>query len=113
MKYLSATEILNLVDCNVKEVEVPEWDGAVFVRSMSLKERFVFEEKGNTTDVRMLLLALTLCDKEGNLLFTTDQITQLENKDALVMFRLFQEACKVNGILVNEDLEKKLEKTTA
>ena len=104
---LSKESILNIADITTQEVVVPEWNGSVFVRSMSGAERDAFEaelveaKKGagtNLNNVRAKLAVRVVCDKGGTRLFTDADAEQLGRKSAAALDRIFTVAQKLSGI---------------
>ena len=73
---LTKEQILGVKDLIIREVEMPEWGGSVYVRGLTGSERDAFEasvieQRGKTNRVNMInvrakLLVLTICDKDGN-----------------------------------------------
>lgn len=113
---LNKEQILNADDLELAKVPVPEWakDEFVWVRGMTGTDRDAFEtrcakakEMKNFENVRAELLVYSITDEKGNRLFTKDDISALNKKNAKVIDRLVEEAKKVSGISDDlEDLEK-------
>lgn len=102
-KVLTADEIFKANDRKVEPVEVPEWGGTVFVRSMSSAERDAFEDastgpddKTNLKLYRARLVAATACGPDGQLMFTPSQASALGAKAAAAVVRLFAAAQRLN-----------------
>jgi len=101
---LTRDQILTADDAGLLEVHVPEWNGNVFIRVMSVGERDSFENEYSLNKHRGLenfrtkLLQRVLCDERGELLFTVDEIPKLAKKSARVMSLLFNKATKHNGM---------------
>jgi len=110
---LTREQILQADDRKVVPVNTPEWGGQVFVRSMTADERDEYEQdraeaKGDDADknlkgVRASLVARTLCDEQGDLLFTEDDVAALGKKSAKAMSRVFNAAAKLN-LLTDSDI---------
>jgi hypothetical protein len=104
MTVLTAEQILAAQDAGLLKVAVPEWNGEVYVRVMSVGERDSYERmwlgKRDTgiENFRTEYLARVLCDEKGALLFTRDQVGALANKNGAVMSRLFDAAMKHNNM---------------
>lgn len=99
MSCLSASDILSANDVKVQAVEVPEWGGTVYVKTLRGTDRDAFEEslsKEKDKPFRCRFLVMTLCDDKGNLLFKPDQIAALGEKSSLVLNRVFDKAWEVN-----------------
>ena len=92
----------------VQAVPVPELNGRVHVREMTVGERDEYEarvvdarqgEDEPSGLVRAALLVRVLCNADGQCLFAADQTEQLaETLGARVGDRLFEVACRLNGI---------------
>jgi hypothetical protein len=103
MAVLTRDQILQAVDLGRELVSVPEWGGEVYVRVMTLGERLRWED-APTGDASVLLLAMTLCDDKGELLFTAADLEALRKKSIAATMRLLRVARRLNG-LSKEDLE--------
>jgi hypothetical protein len=108
-KILSKNDIFEAVDLKTEAVEVPEWDGAVIVRTMTGTERDAYEAglmkangdgsyKVDTTNMRAKLVAYTAVDEAGALLFDKGDIASLAAKNAGAIERLFIVAQRLNGL---------------
>ncbi len=113
-RILSAEDILGVDDKRIKEVEVPEWGGSIFIRTFAGFERDLFtksildKKTGNPTELgnfRAKTLALGICDQGGNRIFTNSQIEALGKKNSAVIERLFMEINKLNGLTPEEVVE--------
>lgn len=115
MGVLTAVEILGKEDLPRELIEIPEWGGAVYVRTFSGAERDSYEEwilKNRGSDgelksyrnARALLVVLTACDENGALLFTADQVDALGKKSAAALDRIFEVAQRLNK-LRKQDIE--------
>lgn len=114
-KRLSRDEILGAIDSRLVKVDVPEWGGHVFVRSMTGLERDTFEgetallRKNDPSKkvpaIRARLLARVMVDEEGKRLFTDTDIPNLANKSAKALDRLFAVAESLSGMTM-ADLEE-------
>ena len=105
--------ILACQDLETEAVEVAEWCDTVYVRTMTGKERDHFEqtvadqregERFDVRGVRALLVALTLCDENGEGLFTADDVDALNAKSAAALDTLFDVSRRLNH-LRPEDVE--------
>ena len=113
MNILSKDAILAADDLPRETVNVPEWGGEVLVRTMSGTDRDAFEaslleKDGRMENVRARLVALTLCDLQGDRLFDDSEIAALGRKSARALDRVFSVAQRLNGIGVEQvDAAKK------
>lgn len=95
-------------DIKSEKVHVPEWKTDVYMKVLTGTERDTFE--AGYTDQRMQnfrvrFLVLTLCDQNGERLFSDDQINLLGKRSAVVIGRLFEQAWKLN-MLSQEALDE-------
>jgi len=101
---LSKEQILAADDMGLKEVEVPEWGGNVFVRVMTVGERDSYENEWivnknkGVENFRSKFLQRVLCDEKGELLFTASEIDLLAKKSARVITRIWEAAMKHNAL---------------
>jgi len=110
---LSRDAILSADDLPRQEVDVPEWGGTVFVRSMSGLERDTFEtsltngkdKSVNLKNIRARLVCLTAVDDNGERLFADGDEDALGKKSAAALDRIFTVAQKLNG-LNSSDVEE-------
>ena len=82
MNILSKDAILAADDLPRETVIIPEWGGEVLVRTMSGTDRDAFEaslleKDGRMENVRARLVALTLCDPQGDRLFDDSEIAEI------------------------------------
>jgi hypothetical protein len=115
MAALTRDAILKVDDLPKERVEVPEWGGYVFVKTLTGAERDAFEQscvdvksKGrsvNLQNLRARLLALSLCDDAGSRLFTVVDVEALGAKSGKALDRLFAVAQKLSG-LGEKDVEE-------
>ncbi len=103
--------ILGLVDRTPEPFPVPEWGVTVWLRPMSSLEREKWESQlraarqGKITSAqpRELLAVLTICDQEGNRLFTLEDIPALAEKSGAALERIGMRAATIN-MLREEDI---------
>lgn len=109
MSLLAKEDILAVSDLKTQDVEVPEWGGTVRVRMMSGTDRDAFESsmvtidaegkrKPDLKDMKAKLVALTLVDEAGNLMFGAAEVGHLAAKSAAALERVFTVAARLNGI---------------
>ena len=116
MSALKRDDILNVKDIVIEMIPVPEWGGDVYVKGMSGIERDAFEAaivetrgkktKVNMSNVRAKLAAQTICDENGERLFTDADIKELGKKSASALQRVFEVAQRLSGI--GDDAVKEL-----
>ena len=101
---LSKEQILAADDMGLKEVDVPEWGGSVFLRVMTVGERDSYEndwminKSKGVENFRSKFLQRVLCDEKGELLFTASEIDLLAKKSARVITRIWEAAMKHNAL---------------
>lgn len=109
MKVLSREELLERGKKLRKElVELPELGGAVYVRELAGWERDAYEaslmqQVGNTyvmklKNARARLAALSICDENGNRLFSERDVQELGKISAAALDRIFDAASKLSRI---------------
>lgn len=114
-KVLSRDEILSVQDMTLECVDVPEWGGSVYVKSLTGAERDAFEasmisidgsgkRKMTLANTRAKLVAKTLCNEEGKRLFSDADIEHLTKKSAAALQRVFEVAQRLSG-LTSKDVE--------
>ena len=121
MSLLSKTAILAAQDLQTEDVEVPEWGGAVRVRSFTGRERDAFEasmvrgdgrdRRVDLTNMRARLVGLTVIDESGQRLFTDEEADLLGAKSGAALDRVFAIAQKLNG-LSGADVEELSKKSS-
>jgi len=107
--FLGKDAILGAEDLKRERVEVPEWNGAVYVGTMTAAERDAFEasmvtekEEGkpqrNMDNFRAKLVASTILNANGKRMFTLEEARELGKKSASAINRIFQVAARLNGV---------------
>lgn len=112
MKILDKQSILEADDLPTESVEVPEWGGAVRVRTMTGAERDAWEQSvftgdndnPNLTNGRARLVAMCAIDAEGKRLFTEADAVKLGAKSARALDRVATVAQRLNR-LTDGDVE--------
>lgn len=106
---LTREEILGINDVQLEKMVIPEWgNGTIWVRSMTGETRAHVEasqikQKGKDTNVNIISLRErvcvgTICDENGDLLFTQADIRELSKKNAAVLDRIVTVAYRLSGI---------------
>lgn len=109
---LTAADILGANDRKVVIVPVPEWGGAVYVRSLSTDEALNLEQTmrplEERRDIMACQLAAFLCDEEGTVLFASHQeALPVLNRAPSVLRRVVAAGMTVNGMGSLEDAKEK------
>lgn len=112
MNVLTKNAILSQSDREIEMVEVPEWCGVVFVRSLSGEERDQFEAsiierngrdvRTNLRNLRARLVVLAACDESGNPIFSPGDADALGAKSAAALDRIFSVAQRLSGLREND-----------
>lgn len=112
MNVLTKNAILSQSDREIELVEVPEWGGVVFVRSLSGEERDQFEAsiierngrdvRTNLRNLRARLVVLAACDESGAPIFTPGDAAALGAKSAAALDRIFSVAQRLSGLREND-----------
>jgi hypothetical protein len=95
-------------------IDVPEWKGAVRVRSLSAKERDDFEEstwveekdrsgkvlsrRQSFKNARAKLIAQAVVDANGNPIFGADDIRKLGDKNTVALQRVFDRVLALSSM---------------
>jgi len=108
MAFLSKADILAASDLLSESVHVPEWGGEVLVRGLTGAQRDEFEAsvvvgKGSNRDVniknlRAKLVALSVVDETGALVFSDADVKALGDKSAVALQRVFEVAQRLSGL---------------
>ena len=128
---LTRDMILKAEDAKLERVEVPEWGGAVYVRTMTAADRDVWElqtgehrqamvdEHGEDAPAHVLMqnlraryVVFCACDASGAPLFTADDVEALGAKASGPVSRIFQVAKDLNG-LGDDDVDELAGKSEA
>ena len=108
MSELTREQILKSDDLPLEKVDVPEWGGSVYMRTLTGKQRDEFEQlafdrqKKKNLDIRgckVKLVAMCLCDKDGKVLFGgRDDESKLIEKSGAALQRLSEVAQRLSGM---------------
>ncbi len=102
----------------LKEVDVPEWGGAVFIRPLTIHEQAKLADLGTTYEkssvvdrmknCTLRLVQWSVCDEQGNPLFEAGDLEPLMSKAASAFLRLQDAILALSGL--TEESRKELEK---
>ncbi len=104
---LTRDAILGAQDLPVLSIPIPEWGGEVYIRTMTGGERDQFEagwKRNPTDDIRARLAVATLCQEDGQLLFTAADVPALSAKSSKALDRIFAASTAHSG-LTDKDVE--------
>lgn len=109
---LTRDDILKSKDLETVKVHVPAWGGDVLVSVMSGYDRDNFEASligkhggTNMVNIRAKLVAATIVDEKGKLLFSEKDVVALGKKSAAALSVVFDAAQKINKIS-DDDVEE-------
>lgn len=109
-KILGRDAVLGARDIKTEEVYVPEWGGYVRVRALSGEDRDRFERATITrlvpgamptldlSNVRARIVAATVVDEDGNLIFSDNDVVALGKKSAAALERVAKVAQRISGM---------------
>ncbi|MDP9301843.1 MAG: hypothetical protein M3P43_13275 [Actinomycetota bacterium] len=116
-RFLTREDILAVSDITTEILEVEDWGGAVRIRGLTGNERDNYEQsiitmRGNKVlpkfvGARARLVARSVVDESGKLLFSEDDVAALGRKSAAALERVYAAARKLSG-LTEEDVEELL-----
>ena len=117
MSHLTREQILT-ASPKLKEVDVPEWGGSVFIRPLTIHEQAKLadlgtkHEKSSVVDrmknCTLRLMQWSVCDDRGNPLFEAGDLEPLMSKAASAFLRLQDAILALSGL--TEESRKELEK---
>jgi hypothetical protein len=101
---LTKEEILSKADLKRVVVKVPEWGDAVTIQEMSARLRVQFETTLDENDplLREKLVAMSVIDQDGSLMFTLDEAAQLAEKNYKAIKRISDAVLKLSRIRAAE-----------
>jgi hypothetical protein len=94
---LTKEEILSITDKALKEIEIPEWGGSVFIRGMTLEDMEYYQNLGNDSESLEKMIIRFVCDEQGNLLFAEADIPALKQKCIQTFKRIINEIKAFNS----------------
>ena len=111
-RVLTKDDIFGADDLQREEVFVPEWNGHLFVRTLTGNERDSLEAsvegptgKRDLKAFRTRLLTMAIVDEEGLNLFTEKDVGKLGKKSARAINRVFTKALAMSAMRA-EDMEE-------
>lgn len=89
-----------------QEIQIPEWEGSVWVRSLTVGERDQIDSefnaarsKGRTPDnLRARMIIKGCCDEAGQPLFTEADLQEINKLPATTLEKIFDSILKINRI---------------
>jgi len=105
-----AETILGLDDIRLEPIDIPEWDGDFFMKTLTGGQRDQFEVlcNGSRKNMRSTLACWSLCDIDGKRIFKDSQASLLSCKSGVTLDRILKAAIAINGLDDDElgDIEK-------
>ncbi len=114
---LNAQQILSVDDAIIEVHQVPQWGGAVYVKSITAAQRGQIEaeaahykeSKGKNSsfaeEFTVHMAFLGMCDEAGNRLFTTkEQLAELKKRNAAAIAGVAAHVQRLSGFS-KEDIE--------
>lgn len=112
---LSREAILAADDLKTETVPVPEWGGSVTVRGLSVRALVKWQAKfgfgleedgqGSREDIAPSLVALSVIDEAGGLMFSEDDVEALGAKSPSSIQTVFDACLRVNGLAPGADAD--------
>ena len=100
---LTKEQILSITDKAVKEIEIPEWNGSVFIRGMTIEDVEYCQSLKDDPKTLEKMIVRFVSDAEGNLLFTAKDIPAMKKKSIQAFRRIVNEIKAFNSL---DDAEK-------
>lgn len=100
-RYLTAEAILSADDFIFADVECPEWDGDVRVRSLSGGQRSIITQRlkdGDNENLEELLCVMCMVDEDGNRIFSNKDVDALRKKSNAPISRIAKKIMEISGI---------------
>lgn len=114
MSYLSASDLLKPLETEYRDVQIPELNGKVRIRSMTAREKSQFERsfqsakgkplESRKAEIRERMIVAACVDESGNPLFTAENVEQLGRQNVRVIDRIVAEIHDLWGS-TDEDVE--------
>lgn len=112
---LTADAIFDADDRVIERVDVPEWNGYVYIMTMTGEDRDSFEQlmvdmrsgerRERFANLRAELLARCICTAKGERIFKLKDAARLGQKSARALERCYSAACRLNALSA-EDVEE-------
>ncbi len=105
-KNLTVADLLGIEDTSIVKLPIPEWNGNVFIKSLSAHERSeiedlfmgVMQKNSGSGKFRRELIRRTLVTEDGTRMVEDEAMANhLMKKNANAVERIFDKACEVNG----------------
>lgn len=110
-KLLTRKDVLSKNRLKMELVEVPEWEGDVYIRELSQGQLLEYNEHlhkiseknpeitpSASLELMALLVFYSVCDEQGNPLFAEDDVKDLANSNLNVLLTLSTKIMKLSGV---------------
>ena len=110
MPLLNRQTILDAMDLQTMDIDVPEWGGSVRIRSFTGADRDAFMSRMNSTTDRVtgtsaFLVSLSVVDEAGNRQFMESDLTTINGKAGTAVGVLADAIMKLNKLGPQADAE--------
>lgn len=95
---LTRDQILSITDKALKEIEVPEWGGSVFIRGMTIEDMEYCQKLDEDNQSLERMIVRFVSDDQGNALFTEDDIPAMKKKSIQAFKRIVTEIKNFNSL---------------
>lgn len=120
MAALTKAEIDGCKDGDPKKMEVPEWGGHIYIRTLGLRDWRAFQKRIAAADenideleaLQYELAAMSICDEQGEPLYTKEDAESLSNRNGLALQRVIDTALAANGVS-DDDVEDEVKNSEA
>lgn len=106
---LTKEQILNSDDIETETLTIEKWGGQVKIAALSGFNRDKFESSiigkngaSNLVNIRAKLVAASIVDEKGDLMFTDSDVMKLSKKSSIALDELFTAAQRLNKITDSE-----------
>ena len=109
---LDRDSILQANDIEIEELEISEWGGTIYIKSLTGKERDKIEQStmqdgdaSNFADFRARFAVAVVCDVDGTRLFKDNDIQLLTGKSATSLQKILDAGMRLSH-MTDEDVEE-------
>jgi hypothetical protein len=106
---LTKEQILGVEDRVLREIQVPEWGGSVWIRSLTVEEQIAFGEESSASEgtehMTTVSLSFWVVNDKGDRMFSIEEAKALMKKNGAAVQRLFQAGLEINNPVSNRAVE--------
>lgn len=105
---LTKEQIFGVDDLPTQTVSVPEWNGDVTIRQLTVgqREEIAQAAKQQKPGVGALMVVLSVVDEQGKPLFTKQDMAKLQSKSYAAVDRIVEAVLKHNGMKGDEAIDE-------